>query len=413
MIERKILIGLIASTEYLQKVKPLWDNKLLESAMAKRLAGWCWIYYDTYQKAPGKDIEGIYYENVDKLQKDITEDIESILSGLSEESIKEEFNADYLLDQTKRYFKQRKLILHAETIKDLVGTDQLETAEKLALGFETITTTDVNFDDFVQSAAKIRKNERQHPVTYLSPWLKAGQLTIIYGNYGSGKSLLTILVAYLAGAKEYKKHDIGKEWRIKQTTGCLYIDGELGEQEMEQRIGQFEWLGQQLPTCRMRILSIPEYQLATEDSFYLSERQNQLKIVKWLKEHQNYKIIVLDSASTLFGLKEENDNSEWNSKINPFLRDMRAMGVACIMLHHSGKDNKRGLRGASAMGAMAHNIFRLTNHSGKSIDDGEAYFVLSKDKQRASGYSFKTFAMHFYQENSDKETHWEINYDLE
>jgi RecA-family ATPase len=221
--------------------------------------------------------------------------------------------------------------------------------------------------------------------------------------------LLTIAVAYLLGLKDFddEECEIG-EWQVKKRVGTLYIDGELGEQEMEDRIKKFEWLGVQRNP--IRVLSIPEYQLATEDSFYLSDRGNQLKIIQWLKNNPRYKLVVLDSASTLFGLVEENDNSEWNNKINPFLRDLRALGVACILLHHSGKDNKRGLRGASSMGAMAHNIFKLSNHTDKNIDDGEAWFILTKDKQRAGGYSFKTFALHFTQENDETETHWEITH---
>jgi RecA-family ATPase len=142
--------------------------------------------------------------------------------------------------------------------------------------------------------------------------------------------------------------------------------------------------------------------------FSLSDRVNQQKIIRWLKDHPTYKLVVFDSVSTLFGLQEENDNSEWNNKINPLLRDLRALGVACILLHHAGKDGKKGLRGASAMGAMAHNLFRLTNHGGKDIDKGEAWFVLSKDKQRAAGYSFRPFSLKYTQNDGETETTWEV-----
>ena len=219
---------------------------------------------------------------------------------------------------------------------------------------------------------------------------------------------MAIHIAYVLGLKEYtdKQSEIG-DWQVKYPTGCLYIDGELGELEMEERIKGFEWIGEQHAKHKMKVLSIPEYQLATEDSFYLSERKNQLKLIKWLQDHSTYKLIVLDSASTLFGLVEENDNSEWSTKVNPFLRDLRALGVHCLLLHHSGKDNKRGLRGASAMGAMASFIFRLYNHEDKDIDNGEAWFVLGKDKQRAKGFTFKPFGLHYTQEENDSETHWD------
>jgi hypothetical protein len=410
MIERKIIIGLITSTEYLQKVKPIWNPMLLESVVARLLSEWVWEYYTTYDKAPGKDIEGIFFAKIknNSVQKDIAEEIEEdILPGLSEEYTQENLNVEYLLDETKKYFNDRHLAIHTETIESLRSTGKIEEAEKLAREFKSLELTIHNINNFILTAEDIRVHAKPTPATLMKPWLKEGQTTIIYGSYGSGKSLLTIAVAYLLGLKDFddKECEIG-EWQVKKRVGTLYIDGELGEQEMEDRIKKFEWLGVQ--RLSLRILSIPEYQLATEDSFYLSDRGNQLKIIQWLKNNTRYKLVVLDSASTLFGLVEENDNSEWNNKINPFLRDLRALGVACILLHHSGKDGRRGLRGASSMGAMAHNIFKLSNHTDKNIDDGEAWFVLSKDKQRSGGYSFKTFALKFTQENDETETHWEV-----
>jgi RecA-family ATPase len=122
--------------------------------------------------------------------------------------------------------------------------------------------------------------------------------------------------------------------------------------------------------------------------------------------HPNYRFLVLDSISTLFCLEDENSNSEWNKKVNPFLRDIKALDIACIILHHSGKDGKKGFRGASTIGAMVANVFRLTNHQNIMVDDGEAWPIIEKDKQRKGGYSFKAFGLHFFQ--TDDETHWEV-----
>jgi RecA-family ATPase len=243
----------------------------------------------------------------------------------------------------------------------------------------------------------------------MKPWLRESQLTVIYGAYGSGKSLLSLLIAYVLGLKDYESESsVVGPFEVKHPTGSLYIDGEMGEEEMESRISKFEWIGQQQGRYRLRVFSIPEYQLATEDTFALSERKNQLKIIDWLRMHPDYKLVILDNVTTLFGLTDENSNSEWGTKINPLLRDLRAMNVACILLHHAGKDNKRGLRGASAIGAMANNVFRLTNHDSKNVDAGEAWFTLSKDKQRSGGFSFRTFSLHFTQTNDEHETHWNI-----
>jgi len=124
-------------------------------------------------------------------------------------------------------------------------------------------------------------------------------------------------------------------------------------------------------------------------------------------------LVILDSASTLFGLQEENSNSEWNNKVNPLLRDLRALGVSCILLHHAGKDNKKGLRGASSMGAMAQNVFRIINHPSKDIDEGQAWFTLLKDKQRSAGFSFNPFSLKYIQGDDQKTTTWEVTENYE
>lgn len=412
MIERKILIGLIVSTEYCQKIKDFWNLQLLESTTAKTLATWCWEYFNQYHLAPGKEIESIYHTKLKegRIAKDIAKEIEEeILLGLSAEYENESFHLAPLLDETKKYLTERHLTIYKDNLEVLLAKGQIEEAGKLAGEFKPLGITFDKLDNFILTVNQIRKKERPHPVPLLHPWLKQGQTTIIYGNYGTGKSLLSISIAYVLGLHEFteKECEIG-EWYVKHQTGCLYIDGELGEQEMDERVHQFEWLGKQPPEHKIKILSIPEYQLKTEDIFYLSNRENQQKIITWFKDHSTYKLIILDSASTLFGLEQENDNSEWNNKINPFLRDLRALDVACLLLHHAGKDNKRGLRGASAMGAMAHNIFRLIDHEKKVIDKGEAWFTLIKDKQRAAGVSFKKFSLHYSQNVDETETHWEV-----
>jgi len=408
MIERKIIIGLIVCTEYYQRVKDIWDVTLLDSATAKRIATWCWEYYTMYGVAPNRDIEAIYYTKLkeNKLPKDLAEEIEQdILPSLSDEYSNTTFNLEYLFAETTKYFTAQRLKALATNVQDMVRTGMVDDATATIKDFTPcINPADV-LNAHINTVEGIRSKNHKKPLMFMYPWLRSGQLTILYGNYGTGKSLLAITIAYLLGLKQRDDNiiEIG-EWYVKNPTGTLYIDGELGEIEMEERMSSFEYLGNQ--RYKMKILSVPEYQLATERQFDLSDRADQTKIIQWLHRHPRYKLVILDSVSTLFNLTEENNNSEWNSKINPFLRDLRALGVACLLLHHAGKDNKRGLRGASAMGAMAHNIFRLTGHDKYDVDDGEAWFTLSKDKQRSGGKCFKKFSLHFYQEGS--QTHWEI-----
>jgi hypothetical protein len=412
MIERKIVIGLITSTEFLRGIKDIWESKLLESDVARRLSNWCWEYYNKYEEAPGREIETIFYSKIkdSTFPKAIAEEIEQdILPALSKEFEITEFNVEYVLEEAIKYLNDRHLARHNEDVEALLAAGKREEAEKLALSYKPLGGSQINIEDHILDITQIRELRITHPTMILKPWLREGQVTILYGNFGTGKSLLTLLIGYLVGLKDptSKYAQIGR-WQVKNSTGCLYVDGELGLVEMEERLKQYEWLGEQAGPRRIQIFSLPEYQVASEDTFNLASRVNQIKVLHWLREHPKYKLIILDSASTLFGLEDENSNSEWSNKINPMLRELRAMGIACLLLHHSGKDGRRGLRGASAMGAMAHNIYRITDHENKDQDDGEAWFTLFKDKQRAGGLLFRTFSIHFSQTDNKRETHWEV-----
>lgn len=410
MVERQIIIALITDTEYLVQVRPMWQNELMASSAAKRIAGWCWEYYDKYFQAPGKAIETIYYDKVktENIPVELAEEFEQdILPGLSEEYTTEPVNAEYMLQVTEKYFKSQSMSSLVNAVSVLVSKGKIDKAERLIEEYQPITyKIPPSLNDHILTARQIRKKGHSLPQLLMYPWMREGQLTILYGDYGSGKSLLSIVVAYTLGLEyDTKDSEIGP-WYVENPAGTLYVDGELGQHDMQARIKNFEWLGKQ--KHRMRVLSIPEYQLELEDQFYLAQSQNQKAIIDWLRKHPTYKLVVLDSVSTLFGLENENDNSEWNNKVNPFLRSLRALGVACLLLHHSGKSDKKGLRGASAMGAMAHNIFRLTSIKNKDIDKGEAKFMLTKDKQRGAGFSFKSFGLRMWLTPSTGKTKWRV-----
>lgn len=137
MIERRIVIGLITSTEFLQEIRPLWDNRLLKSNAARRLAHWSIEYFDKYKVAPMRQMEAIFYDKVkkDKVPNDVAEEIEQdILPGLSEE-YEQGINYAYLLEQAKEYLLERSLVVHTDKIKALLEEGKVADAEAVALNF--------------------------------------------------------------------------------------------------------------------------------------------------------------------------------------------------------------------------------------------------------------------------------------
>jgi len=169
MIERQIIIGLIVSTDFLQQVRPIWETKLLKSVSAQQLSIWCIEYFDKYHKAPGLDIESIYFEKLREgyVEKDLAEDIEDDLRDLSEE-YEESFNLQYTLDTADKYLKERHLALHLEKVQERVDEGEPEEAQALAASYRGIQASISNeidlSDSKVLSKVDIAFSDMQKPV---------------------------------------------------------------------------------------------------------------------------------------------------------------------------------------------------------------------------------------------------------
>ena len=157
-IERRICIGLICADEYAKEIQKRWEPKYLTSAAARIIAQWCLEYYDKYQKAPKSDIEGIYVQKLkeQQIRKEQGEDIEDILDGLNSEYEEHQFNVEYLLDNTKVYFQERRLVLFADEVTALRQSGDLAGAEVLATSYSPPEQEEHSCVDPFASAERIK-----------------------------------------------------------------------------------------------------------------------------------------------------------------------------------------------------------------------------------------------------------------
>lgn len=135
-LERRIVIGLIVSDLYLIEISKFWNPDFLQSDVARLLGSWCMEYFQKYNKSPYGEIEAIYFQKLkdNKIPKDLAEEIEEdILPSLSEEYERgPKFNFQYLLDQTKEYFRERELAIYTASIDDLLERGDTVGATALA-----------------------------------------------------------------------------------------------------------------------------------------------------------------------------------------------------------------------------------------------------------------------------------------
>lgn len=135
IIERRIIVGLIISTDYLRRISSFWSDDLVESLELRRIASWCLAHFGTYGRAPDRDIEQVYLDAIrrESLPRAEAELIEGVLSSVSDEYGRgEQFNADYLFDATVNFFRERELAAHGAAVADLTERGRLEEAERLS-----------------------------------------------------------------------------------------------------------------------------------------------------------------------------------------------------------------------------------------------------------------------------------------
>lgn len=143
-VERKMIIGLIASTEYCSLIRQDIKPELITTPVAKLLAQWCCEYFDKYNKAPARDIAEIYLQKVKagRVSKDIAEEIEEdILPELSEEWEEYGINVESLVDSTKSYFREAALYHIKEDLEVLLEKGDIEEAEKIVAAYKGVAET--------------------------------------------------------------------------------------------------------------------------------------------------------------------------------------------------------------------------------------------------------------------------------
>jgi hypothetical protein len=168
-IERRIVTGLIVSTEYLERIHPFWNPILLESSEIRIVASWCISHFEEYKTAPDTSIQDIYLEQMKKgrISKADGQYIEELLDDLSEEHGRgTKFNAAYLYDQTIQYFKSQELEQHNRQVQNLIDRGEIEEAEKLALSYTPTILEDKEIGLELSSEEALARMERAFLETY-------------------------------------------------------------------------------------------------------------------------------------------------------------------------------------------------------------------------------------------------------
>lgn len=149
-IERKITTSFIVSTSFCKKIGFVYKKEYLEVDYAKIVMGWALDYFQQYQIAPGIHIQDIYDVEKDSLKESEADTISVFLESLSDEYEKsKELNIDYLVDQTRQYFRKRALEILFEKGNKYTSAGKVHEAERLLLKHKQVSkVTSGRFDPF-------------------------------------------------------------------------------------------------------------------------------------------------------------------------------------------------------------------------------------------------------------------------
>lgn len=131
--EKKIVGAMITSSEYLQRIEPIFDPRLFQSKAAAQSAKWCIEYFRQYKQSANEHIKELWEAAEETISEEDHATIGEFLSQSLEFELDENSNVPYLIDETEVYFKLRQIERLRDTLTNhLVNGTALEAEKEIA-----------------------------------------------------------------------------------------------------------------------------------------------------------------------------------------------------------------------------------------------------------------------------------------
>jgi hypothetical protein len=290
--ERQLITLGIISTPFLQKIHPLCKLELLKSSYARVVWSWISKYYQTYNLAPGKDIQDIYITHKLELDED-EEVIAQFLQSLSEEFDQKITNVEYAITETEEWLGIRADELLRDALNDCIQRKDHRGAKEAIASYIDVKRVETDSTDVlkdVTSAIDAFTNEDE--VLFTLP----GALGAVCGAFKR-----TDFIAFLAGFKA------GKSWWLweiaRQATynglRVLFISLEMPKKQMLRRM----WTSLMRRPKQTRVVRVPSF-VEMDDS----SPENPL----WGIEYTDKEVEALEPTEGFF--------AEWRRRYRKYFR---------------------------------------------------------------------------------------------
>jgi hypothetical protein len=203
-IEKRIVTGLIVSDEFCTSIQKMIRKQYFQIDYARTIVDWILDYYRLYKKAPGKEIQSLFKAEISKSNIRESEAIliEHFLSSLSADyESNSSINNEFLLDQSRTYFRERSLTLLSEKVQNHIVRGKIDQAELEVKNFSRVVKElGTWFNPFDKSNVRLFFDDTQSTLLRLPDEL--GEL--------SGDLEREWLVAFMGPMKR------GKSWMLME-----------------------------------------------------------------------------------------------------------------------------------------------------------------------------------------------------
>lgn len=223
------------------------------------------------------------------------------------------------------------------------------------------------------------------------PLLKNGELIMISAARGVGKTWLALSLGFMAT----RQSSIGN-WQTETPTATLYIDGEMSEDEMQDRIFKLKMF-RQAEQAPFYLLSSDEMRSNDKTPPNLNNPLWRSGISEYLKAHPDIGLVIFDNLASLTPGRDENMKKDWDN-INQWFLELRSKGVAVMFLHHVGKGGDQ--RGTSAIEDNINFSIKLKHPEGYCGEDGAKFIVEFTKTRRLYGNDAKPFTLQLQEDEA-------------
>lgn len=254
------------------------------------------------------------------------------------------------------------------------GRDEaiLKIGKSLADGLSQNTTLQVNPVVTKASEVILHEKEKIHDINWaIEDWFEFGELSLIGGDPGSGKTTLAIKLAVLNA----QKRPFWEGGPTGDGRKSLYICFERKGSKAHNKELACGGDGEQLDI-------IKELKINGKTTPIDLENPQHLKIILKMIKTNNYFSVILDPVVDLV-LSNQNDNAQVRKQVAILLRETHKMntaffGIAHLRKQRTGINDLGGFRGASELVNISTSVCRVFE-----MKDGEG-FILGKLKVNES-----------------------------